>query len=91
LFYLDDAFFVLIYWLPVWFQAINNVSAFESGIRSLFMVLSLVIASIISGIGTTVVSYSIPFYYLSVIISAVSTSLLTTLQVITGHGKWVGY
>ncbi|KIX00332.1 uncharacterized protein Z518_10471 [Rhinocladiella mackenziei CBS 650.93] len=90
-FALGGAFFVLIYWVPIWFQAIKGASAFKSGIMCLPMVLSLVIANIFTGVGTTVIGYYTPFYYLSVLLSAVGAGLLTTFETTTGHEKWIGY
>jgi hypothetical protein len=90
-FALGGAFFVLIYWLPIWFQAIKDASAFKSGIMCLPMVLALVIANILTGVGTTVIGYYTPFYYASVILSTVGAGLLTTFETSTGHEKWIGY
>ncbi|KIW17523.1 hypothetical protein PV08_04717 [Exophiala spinifera] len=90
-FTLGAAFFLLIYWVPIWFQAIKGASAFKSGIDSLPMVLALVIATFISGALTTVVGYYWPFYWLSAIFSAIGAGLLTTFDVNTGHEKWIGY
>jgi hypothetical protein len=55
------------------------------------LVLSVVIASIISGVGTTVVGYNAPFYYLATILMSVGAGLLTTFQVDTGKAEWIGY
>ena len=90
-FALGGAFFTLIYWVPIWFQAIKGVSAFKSGIMCLPMVLSLVIANIASGIGTSAIGYYTPFYYASVIFSAVGAGLLTTWKTNTNHSEWIGY
>lgn len=57
MFFLGSFFLVLIYYLPIWFQAVKSVSAVESGIRNLPLILGLVIVSIISGIGVTVLGY----------------------------------
>ena len=46
---LGAAFFCLLYYIPIWFQAIKGVSAVKSGVMNLPMVLSLVFASLISG------------------------------------------
>jgi len=40
------AFFVMVYFLPIWFQAIEGVSAVQSGIRNLPLILGLVIISV---------------------------------------------
>jgi EmrB/QacA subfamily drug resistance transporter len=90
-FCLGGTFFVMIYWVPIWFQAIQGVSALESGIRSLPLVLSVVIASIISGGGTTALGYYAPFYYLGTVLMSVGAGLLTTFQVDTGKAEWIGY
>jgi ABC-type multidrug transport system fused ATPase/permease subunit len=55
------------------------------------MILALVIANIFSGIGTSVVGYYTPFYYASVILSAIGAGLLTTFMTNTNHSKWIGY
>lgn len=57
MFFLGSFFLILIYYLPIWLQAVKRVSAVESGIRSLPLILGLVIVSIISGIGVTVTGY----------------------------------
>jgi EmrB/QacA subfamily drug resistance transporter len=90
-FCLGGTFFVMIYWVPIWFQAIQGVSALESGIRSMPLVLSLVLASIISGGGTTAIGYNAPFYYLGTVLMSVGAGLLTTFQVDTGKAEWIGY
>ncbi|EXJ96431.1 hypothetical protein A1O1_01557 [Capronia coronata CBS 617.96] len=90
-FSLGGAFFLLVYWVPIWFQAIKGASAFKSGIMCLPMVLALVVANILTGVGTTAIGYYTPFYYVSVIFSAVGAGLLTTFQTSTGHEKWIGY
>ena len=90
-FALGGAFFVLIYWLPIWFQAIKGASAFKSGIMCIPMVLALVLANILTGVGTTAIGYYTPFYYGGVIFAAVGAGLLTTFETTTNHEKWIGY
>ena len=90
-FLLGSAFFILIYWVPIWFQAIKGASALKSGIYCLPMVLALVIANAITGAGTTVVGYYNPFYYASVLLSCIGAGLLTTWKVDTAAGYWIGY
>ncbi|OQV06046.1 hypothetical protein CLAIMM_10684 isoform 2 [Cladophialophora immunda] len=90
-FALGAAFFVLIYWVPIWFQAIKGASAFKSGIMCLPMVLALVLANILTGVGTTAIGYYAPFYIGCVIFSTIGAGLLTTFETSTGHEKWIGY
>lgn len=90
-FCLGSSFFVLIYWIPIWFQAIKGASAFKSGIMCLPFVLSITVSSILSGIGTTASGYYVPFYYSCTILMAVGAGLLTTWQTTTNHSVWIGY
>ncbi|KAJ7679255.1 major facilitator superfamily domain-containing protein [Mycena polygramma] len=90
-FFQGATFFALTFYVPIWFQAIKGVSAVKSGIDNLPMILSLVIAMIVSGGATTAIGYYTPFMYLSTICMAVGSGLLTTFQVNTGHAKWIGY
>jgi MFS family permease len=50
-------FLLLIYYLPIWFQAVKAASAVKSGIMNIPMILTLVIVSIVAGIGVTVIGY----------------------------------
>jgi hypothetical protein len=88
---LGATFFILIYWIPVWFQAIKGTSATKSGINSLPLVISLVLCNIISGVGTTKLGYYTPFFYLSTVLMALGAGLLTTWKTNTGHSMWIGY
>lgn len=56
-FTLGSFFLVLIYYIPIWFQAVKGTSAVGSGIRNIPFILGLVLVSIISGIGVTAIGY----------------------------------
>ncbi|MCJ1243902.1 MFS sugar transporter [Trapelia coarctata] len=88
---LGGAFFTFVFYLPIWFQAIQGVSATESGIRSLPLILAQVLASIVAGVLTTVIGYYTPFLYVSTVLMAIGAGLLTTLTVTSGTGMWIGY
>lgn len=82
---------IFVYYLPIWFQAIEGVSAVGSGIRLLPLVLSMVLASISSGALTARVGYYTPFMLFGCVLLSIGAGLLTTLQVNTGEGRWIGY
>ncbi len=90
-FCLGGAFFVLVYYIPIWFQAIQGVSATDSGIRNLPTIMGLVIMSVISGILISNIGYYTPFMIASSVLMAVGVGLLSTWQVDTGSAKWIGY
>ena len=90
-FCLGSSFFVLIYYLPIWFQAIKGASATKSGIMNLPVVLSLVIVSIIAGVCITKVGYYTPFMIASSILMSIGCGLLSTFETTTNHSQWIGY
>lgn len=85
------AFFVLIFYLPLYFQSIKGVSATKSGIDILPLILSNVVASIVTGGLITVIGYYTPFIIFGSISLAVGSGLISTLNVDTSFSKWFGY
>ena len=81
----------MIYYLPIWFQAIQGVSATESGIRNLPMILSQVFGSVVTGILITKLGYYTPWMYFSVIFMSIGAGLLSTMSTTSGIGMWLGY
>ncbi|KAL1643528.1 hypothetical protein SLS58_004888 [Diplodia intermedia] len=89
--FLGAAFFIMIYYIPIWFQVIKGASAVKSGIMNLPMVLGLVFVSLIAGVLVSVLGHYVPFMILSSIFMSIGAGLLTTFEVDTGHPKWIGY
>ncbi|TVY76132.1 Rubrofusarin-specific efflux pump aurT [Lachnellula suecica] len=85
------ALITLTYFLPLWFQAIQGVSAVESGIRTLPLVISLVLASIVSGILVSKFGWYNPLFFVSTVLMSIGAGLLTTLKIDSGNGAWIGY
>ena len=79
------------YYMPIWFQAIDNVDALQSGIRTLPFVLALVVASIIAGGCVSRFGYYAPFTIACACLMSIGTGLLTTLKVDSGSGAWIGF
>lgn len=88
---LGGSFFVMIYYLPIWFQAIKSVSAVKSGIMNLPMILGLVLISLVAGGAITALGYYTPFMILSSIFMSIGVGLICTFNPSTGHNKWIGY
>ncbi len=81
---------VLVYYLPIWFQAVKNVSAYQSGIDSLPLILALVVSSILAGALVQRLGYYVPFMIANSVIMSIGAGLITTLVPSTGHAKWIG-
>ncbi|KAH8806100.1 major facilitator superfamily domain-containing protein [Xylogone sp. PMI_703] len=82
---------VFIYYLPLWFQAVKDVSAVKSGLMLLPMILSSVFCALCAGIAISKFGYYNPFLLLSSVLMPIGAGLLTTLTPTTGHSKWIGY
>lgn len=72
-------------------QTVMRVSALNSGIYTLPLVLSLVASSLINGIATQKIGYYVPSMLLCPSIMAVGEGLLSTLTRGAPQGHWVGF
>lgn len=84
--------FSMVYYLPIWFQAIQGVDAMQSGVRNIALILSLVVASMTAGVAiATVVGYYTPFMIASSALASVGAGMLCLLEVDSKSGVWIGY
>ena len=90
-FSVGSAMMIMVYYIPIWFQAIKAVSAVKSGIDTLPLVLGLVVASIMAGALVARVGYYVPFMIINSVIMSIGAGLITTFTPSTGHPKWIGY
>ncbi|KAF4447906.1 putative aflatoxin efflux pump AFLT [Fusarium austroafricanum] len=82
---------IAVYYLPLWFQATKGISPVDSGIYTIPLVLSLVVASIISAAFTQRIGYYVPSMVICPCIMAVGQGLITTLKPDTGSSHWIAY
>ena len=90
-FCLGGAFFVLCYYIPLWFQAVQGVSAVESGIRNLPMLISVVVASAGAGAAVSWLGHYAPFMVAGTAAMAVGAGLLALFEPATPAAAWIGY
>ncbi|KAL6696732.1 MFS general substrate transporter [Trichoderma pleuroticola] len=84
-------FFPLVYYLSLYFQAIQGVSAVTAGIKILPLLLSTVLISVLSGGLISVIGYYNYIIIPCMILYTVGTGLLTTLDVHSPLKVWFGY
>lgn len=82
---------IFAYYLPVWFQAIQGVSAVTSGVRTLPMMMPVVVASVVTGLLIVRIGYYTPFLILGTCLAAAGAGLLTTLSVDSSTAQWAGF
>ncbi|ODM14390.1 hypothetical protein SI65_10225 [Aspergillus cristatus] len=90
-FCIGGCFFIYVYYLPLWFQAIKGASATKSGIMNLPMILGVVICSVLAGALVTWIGYYTPFMIACSVIMTIGAGLLTILQPDSNHNAWIGY
>ena len=89
--FFGGSFFLLLYYLPIYFQSVDGVSASQSGIRNLPLVIGASIFSIISGGLITAFGQVVPIFLLGGILSAIADGLLYTLDIGSTSSQWIGY
>lgn len=82
---------ILTFYLPIWFQAIKELSAFSAGIRLLPYFLCTVTFVIGSGFVVSKTGYYTPVLIVGTALMVVGCGLLTTFRVDTNTGEWIGY
>lgn len=90
-FFLAGPMFILIYYLPIYFQSIKNVSAAQSGIRNVPFILSVSLFTILSGGLITAFGQFGYLMILAAVLSTVGSGLIYMFEIDTTAGKWIGY
>jgi MFS family permease len=90
-FCIGSAFFIMMCFVPVWFQAVRETSATESGVRTLPMILAVVTGAMLSNRFTAAFGYYTAVTILSSLLGAVGAGLISTLKVDSGHAMYIGY
>ncbi|CAK5266485.1 unnamed protein product [Mycena citricolor] len=86
-----SSFFLFVYYLAIWFQAIKGTTAIKSGIDTIPLVFGTVIGNVLCGFGTSMTGYFAPFMFVCTILMSVGAGLMTTFTTTTGHAHWLGY
>lgn len=90
-FTIAGTYFLVLYFLPIYFQVIDNVSPIQSGVRNLPLIIAITISTVGSGIGITITGRPMPFMVVAGVLSAIGVGLLSTLTIGTSSAKWIGY
>lgn len=84
-------YFLIIYFLPIYFQSIDNVSPTQSGVRNLPLILAVTVATISSGVFISSTGIAAPTMVVGAALATVAAGLMYTFDIGTPTGKWIGY
>ncbi|KAI0879817.1 MFS general substrate transporter [Annulohypoxylon maeteangense] len=80
-----------LYWLPVWFQAIQGADALRSGVMILPLILSQLVASVVCGALVQKTGYYLPEVIGGNALVAIGAGLTSTFTPTTPLGNIIGY
>lgn len=90
-FFFAGSYFLLLYYLPIYFQSIGGADPIQSGVDNLPMVITAGVFVLAGGIVVAKTGHAVPFMALGAAITTVGMGLLYTLGVHTPSAKWIGY
>lgn len=90
-FFLGAVFFIVMFYMPLYFQIVRHRSATAAGLEMLPIVAGLLISSILSGFMISKFGRYRPFIWIGFILMTTGTGLLTLLQVDSGRGPQIAY
>ncbi|KAH8880059.1 MFS general substrate transporter [Thozetella sp. PMI_491] len=79
---------IVIQYVPMWFQTILNVSAYQSGLNLLATSGSMALVTLMSGYMTSFIGYYVPQMYLCAILGSISTGMIYSFDVHTTTTYW---
>ena len=90
-FFINGPFQVIIYWLPIWFQAVLGVSPTQSGVNYLPTVISDAVMALLGTGAVMKIGWWNPFLLFAEAMVCLSGGLLSTITPAISSGHWIGY
>ncbi|KAK4234572.1 putative HC-toxin efflux carrier [Achaetomium macrosporum] len=90
-FFVNGAFQMVIYWLPIWFQGVLGNSPTQSGVNFFPTVISDVVTAFVGSAIVSQLGWWNPFLLLAEVCVCLCGGLLTTLYPNISGAHWVGY
>lgn len=85
------SYYLVIYWLPVYFQSVGGANPIMSGVYTLPLILTATIAVVSAGLFITKTGLATPVQVASAAVAVVGSGLLYTIDIGSRTGNWVGY
>ena len=89
--FITGCLFVVLTYTPLWFQAVENVSALRSGVLVAPMAVSFVAAAALAGVATQVIGYYNPSMFLGTAFTPVGAGILSTFTPDITSARQIGH
>lgn len=90
-FFHEGGFFTVLYALPIYFQAVSDVSPAQAGVRNIPLLISCGIGSIAAGLLVSKYKHFVPLMVWASGGSCIGTGLLYMLDVTSPSSHWIGF
>ncbi|KAJ6086429.1 hypothetical protein N7467_005343 [Penicillium canescens] len=91
MFFFGGAYFIILYYLPIYFQSVYNSSPIASGLKMLALIIPLTLAAIVQGFALSKIGIVPLFWIIGGVLGTVGCGLFYTFDTETPAGKWIGY
>ncbi|KAK6411023.1 hypothetical protein LTR95_018139 [Oleoguttula sp. CCFEE 5521] len=89
--FFSGSYFVILYYLPIYFESVHNANPIGSGVRMLALIIPLTFAAIAQGFAFTKIGIVPLFWLLGGSLGAIGSGLFYTMDEATGMGKWIRF
>lgn len=89
--FFSGSYFLVIYYLPIYFQSVHNTSSTMSGVYNLPLILIVAVAMIASGMMITKWRVAVPIKIAGSMIAMIGSALFYTFKLDSSLGEIIGY
>ncbi|KAH8892528.1 efflux pump antibiotic resistance protein [Thozetella sp. PMI_491] len=84
-------YFLLLYYLPIYFQSVGGVNPIQSGVRSLPLIIPVIIMTVSSGVFVSATGHAVPLMAAGAVLLTIGNGLLYMLDIDSPAGQWIGF
>jgi hypothetical protein len=87
MFFFGGAYFIILYYLPIYFQSVYNSTPIESGLKMLALIIPLTLAAVVQGFALSKIGIVPLFWIIGGVLGTVGCGLFYTFDTETSAGK----
>ncbi|KAF2146413.1 uncharacterized protein K452DRAFT_305347 [Aplosporella prunicola CBS 121167] len=90
-FFHEGAFFLLLYYVPIYFQVVRGATPAEAGVRNLPLLISCGVGSLLVGFVVSRFGHFVPLMLWASAAGCVGSGLIYTLNATSSPAEWISY